>query len=234
MIFTSYASGSTGNFYTANDSHTNLIIDCGIPIAKIKEKLKFKLHSIDACLLSHSHADHSLAAADLAKAGIDVYASPETLNTCGLRGHRFHIIDALRQFSLGSWNIMPFNTVHDTPGSLGFLFESTATKEKLLYITDSAYSPYKFKGLSIIAIECNYDKESLNHSIRQGFVPEIVAKRLSGTHMELGTLIDLLRANDLSKVKQIYLMHMSRNNSNAARFKTEIQKATGAEVYICG
>jgi len=39
-------------------------------------------------------------------------------------------------------------------------------------------------------------------------------------------------ANDLSKVREIWLLHLSDNNSNAERFKQEIQELTGRMVFI--
>ena len=46
------------------------------------------------------------------------------------------------------------------------------------------------------------------------------------------TLLDLLRANDMTKVRQIYLLHLSDGNSDAAAFRRQVQQETGAEVYI--
>jgi phosphoribosyl 1,2-cyclic phosphodiesterase len=43
---------------------------------------------------------------------------------------------------------------------------------------------------------------------------------------------EFLKANDLSKVQQIVLIHLSDGNSDEALFKTEIQKLTGKPVYV--
>ncbi len=231
--FTPYASGSTGNFYTASDGKTNLIIECGIPIAKIKEKLKFKLSAIDACLVSHSHLDHCKAAGDLAVAGIDIYTSSGTIEACGLTGHRIHALEALKEEQIGTFKVLPFDVQHDVPLPLGFLLQSNITGEKLLFVTDTFYIKYRFNNLSVIAVECNYDTETLNNSIEKGYVHPVVAKRDLRSHMSLEHLIEMLKANDLSEVKQIYLMHLSSTNSNEKLFKTEIQKISGAEVYVC-
>ena len=53
------------------------------------------------------------------------------------------------------------------------------------------------------------------------------------SHMSLEHLVDMLRANDLGRLRQIYLIHLSQNNSNAQQMKEEIQRQTGAEVYVC-
>lgn len=42
-----------------------------------------------------------------------------------------------------------------------------------------------------------------------------------------------MKANDLSRLQQIYLLHLSAENSNEAEMKREIQRLTGAEVYVC-
>lgn len=44
--------------------------------------------------------------------------------------------------------------------------------------------------------------------------------------------IDELKANDLSKVREIWLLHLSDGNSDAERFKREVMELTGKPVYI--
>jgi len=50
-----YASGSTGNLIQVSDGKTNLLLECGLPIANVKKHLGFKLSEVSACLLSHAH-----------------------------------------------------------------------------------------------------------------------------------------------------------------------------------
>ena len=50
--------------------------------------------------------------------------------------------------------------------------------------------------------------------------------------MSLENFIEFLRANDMSRVRQIYLLHLSDGNSDAEGFKRRVQQETGAEVYI--
>ena len=81
-------------------------------------------------------------------------------------------------------------------------------------------------------IECNYSTELLKKNITKG-LPEFVAKRLFESHFELENVKKFLEAQDLTTVKEIYLLHLSDGNSDAKLFKSEIQKLTGKLVYIC-
>jgi len=41
-----------------------------------------------------------------------------------------------------------------------------------------------------------------------------------------------LQANDLSRVQEIWLLHLSDGNSNSERFKREVKEISGKPVYI--
>ena len=126
--------------------------------------------------------------------------------------------------------LLPFQQNYDTTG---FLLTSAATGEKLLYFTDTYFVRYRFTGLTHIMAECNYSKEGLEHSVREGYIPIERVPRLMKSHMSLEHLLEMLRANDLRKVRQIYLLHLSADNSEEDRFRREVQRLTGAEVYVC-
>ena len=224
-----YASGSTGNCYKISDGTTSVLLDCGIPVRAIQIKCNFNLDDITACLVSHSHKDHSKAATELARLGVDIYTSEGTIADCGLTGHRIKAVEALKQFKAGTFNVMPFDVQHDAPDPLGFLIESTVTKDKLLYFTDSFYIKYRFTGLTHIMAECNYDKQTLDENTSSGVICGELRNRILRSHMSL----EHLKANDLSKVRQVNLMHLSKGNSNEKHIKAEMQKLTGTEVYVC-
>ena len=50
-----FASGSTGNCYKVSDGTTSIMLECGIPIKRIKKGCDYKIHEIAACLISHGH-----------------------------------------------------------------------------------------------------------------------------------------------------------------------------------
>ena len=233
MDITVIASGSSGNAYRISDGDTALLLDAGIPLQRIKQALNFRVRDLAGCLITHAHGDHAKAAGDLAKAGVDVYTSQGTIDACKLTGHRMKSVKALQEVMIGTFAVLPFDVQHDAPEPLGFLLTSRRTGEKLLYFTDTYYLKYRFTGLTHIMGECNYSMDIVEQSVRNGYIPPELVPRLVKSHMSLEHFLDLLKANDLHEVKQIYLLHLSNNNSDAERFHEAVQKLTGTEVYVC-
>lgn len=224
-------SSSAGNCYLIDDSRTKLLLECGLPFKQIQRGLDFRLSVISGVLISHEHKDHCRSVLDVMKAGMDIYASKGTAEALGITGHRMNVIQAKKQFTIGTWTILPFDTIHDAAEPLGFLLQNEVG-EKLLFATDTCYLKYIFAGLSHILIECNLSFKILNENIASGRVPIEMKNRLIRSHMSLETLKTFLMANDLSKVCEIWLLHLSDNNSDAAIFKREVQEISGKPVYI--
>lgn len=226
-----FGSSSAGNCYWVTDGHTQLLLEAGIKFRDIQIGLNFRTSLIAGCLISHEHGDHSKCLKDILKAGIDVYASEGTFQALHTRNHRTKPIEAKKQFQIGTWTVLPFDTEHDAAESLGFLLANQAG-EKLLFITDSFYCKYTFSGITHLMIECNFSLEILNKNIAEGRVPFAMKKRLMRSHFSLENVKDFLKANDLSKVEEIWLLHLSDTNSNAESFKEEIQKVTGKMIFV--
>lgn len=174
--------------------------------------------------------DHSKAVKEIMRAGIDCYMSRGTAEALGLSGHRVHIIKARQQFRIGTWTILPFETQHDV-FNLGFLLANSAG-EKLLYATDTFYLRYRFQCLTHIMIETNYSLDILKANIEAGLVEPALKNRILKSHFSLENVKKFLQANDLSKVQEIWLLHLSEQNSCEKRFKEEVQKITGKPTYI--
>ena len=86
------SSGSRGNAYLVSDGVTPILLECGIPIKRIREGLGFKLGEVAGCLISHEHQDHSKAIRDVLRMGVYVYTSPGTIEALGLDNHRLRAV----------------------------------------------------------------------------------------------------------------------------------------------
>jgi phosphoribosyl 1,2-cyclic phosphodiesterase len=227
MLLKVLGSGSKGNCYLLQGEKETLMLECGLPYKTILKGLDFNLSNVIGCLITHEHKDHSKAVDELTSYGITAYASMSTFDTLGIKGHRIKSIVADKLFKLGEFIILPLEAQHDAAEPLSFIIQH---KEfgKLLFITDSYYCKYKFNELDHILIECNYSMEIL----KEKELPKSLKSRIIKSHFELENVKEFLKSNDLSKVKDITLVHLSDSNSNAAEFKEEIEKLTGKPVYI--
>ena len=235
---TPIASGSSGNCYLIDDGKTKILIEAGIPIKRMQKGCDWMLSDVAGALISHEHGDHASHAQDLTKYGIDVYASSGTIEATQktkypLSGPLVHPIKAMQEIRIRTFEVLPFDVQHDAAEPLGFLIRSTKSGEKLLFFTDTYYIRYRFEGLNIIMAECNYSMDQLMQNVREGTTPAYRIQRLAKSHMSLETLEEMLQANDLSQLKQIYLLHLSSDNSNEEEIRTKIQELTGVEVYVC-
>lgn len=230
--FIAHASSSGGNLYTVRDSGKTLAIECGVRFKTLQRALGFSLSSVSGVLVSHNHQDHAASIQDVLRAGAACYMSGGTAEALGVRGHhRVHQLRALEQVRVDGWTVLPFGIVHDGAEPLGFLIVGPS-REKLLYVTDTAYCPYRFKDLNVIAIEANYSLEIIRQNVAAGAIPLSHKNRVLRSHMSIERVLDMLRANDLSEVREIHLLHLSDGNSDAEAFRLQVQQATGKPVYV--
>ena len=232
----SLSSGSKGNCYRITNGSTPLLLECGMPFKEIQKGLNFKVSEIAGCLISHEHQDHCKAVAEIIKAGIETYMSLGTIEALeleekGLSGYRINVLKSKRHLTIGTWAVLPFDAQHDSVEPLGFLL-SNQDGDKLLYATDTYYLKYRFKGLTHIMLEVNYSLDILKNNVESGMVDPILKTRMLRSHMNLENAKKLLKANDLSKVQEIWLLHLSDGNSDEKRFKKEIMELTGKPTFI--
>lgn len=230
------ASGSKENCYHISDGETEILIECGCSIAKIRKALDYKLHNISACLISHEHKDHCKSANELMHCGIDCYMTSGTkkaLYPMFLYDPFLKKITYLEQFTIGTYTIIAFQTEHDASEPCGFIVYSNVTNKKLLFATDTYYIRFKFANINYYMIECNYSSEILNKRIEENPSEQAKVKRLLRSHFALENVIEFFGNQDLSYAEKIYLIHLSNTNADNELFKSEIQKKTGLLVEVC-
>ena len=166
--------------------------------------------------------------------GVDCYMSLGTAQALGVEyHHRFVPVDydTLHDSLIGGWRVKSFPLVHDAADPRGFLIRYH--DDCLLFVPDTGYVEQRFAGVTIAAVECNHISEKLSENIQIGNIPAVVGHRGRRNHMSLDTVISMLQANDLSKCRHIFLLHLSDANSDERKMKDEVQKATGIPVTIC-
>jgi len=225
-----FGSGSSGNAYLIFDGYAPLLLDCGLSFTALKKDLwnsGYGIGQLSGCLVTHDHGDHLKAAGKLAEAGVNIYCSEGTAESIKTNAmHRIIKVKAGKQFTFSGWTVMPFDTIHDAVEPLGFILAKGGNK--LLYATDTAYIKYRFKDLTHIMIEANYSRDLLHESD----VHEKVRARIVQSHFSIENVLEMLQANDLSKVQEIWLLHLSENHADPREFKRLVQESTGIPVKV--
>lgn len=225
------ASSSAGNAYRVTDGQTMLLLEAGLAYKEIQRALHFRVTQLAGCLITHEHGDHSRAAKELMRAGVTVYTSAGTAAALGLSGYRLREIKAGDRVQIDSWMLMPFEVEHDAAEPLGFLLANTAS-DKLVFLTDTYYSRYTFPGMTHLMVECNYALDIVNRRVDAGELHPAQKRRLLQSHFGLDNVKDMLRANDQSRLREVWLLHLSDANSDAERFRREVQEITGTVVHV--
>ncbi len=226
-----FASGSSGNAYLLDDGTGNqLLLECGIPFAKLIKALRFDTSRLAGCLVTHEHKDHSHAIVDILRYGFNVYCSQGTAEACKvIDHHNMHVVRAKEPVLLPGFSVLPLRAEHDAAEPLLYLIRGRGFL--LLFATDTYYIRYKMPaGVTHLMIECNYDMDRLNDNIYGGEIAPVRKHRILHSHMNLDTLKEFIKANDFRTLQRIFLIHLSRENSDAQYFVSEIEKLTGVPV----
>lgn len=216
MDIKSIASSSAGNCYIVDD----IMLDAGaLPAPAILKNVKH-------CLISHAHADHCGCLPAVLKAGIECWGSLEFIATQKPH-HRLRATSGA--LLCGDYFIQCIELMHDAPNQ-GYVLHNMKSDEKLLYATDTAWIPYKIGGLTHLLIECNYSELILQRRVYMQETDPAGAARVTLNHMSIESLEKWLAEHDLSKLKEVHLIHLSDGNSDEKDFIRRIQGITGCIV----
>jgi phosphoribosyl 1,2-cyclic phosphodiesterase len=225
LYFLSLASGSSGNCYYLGTSEYGILIDAGIAVSQIKKVLKEKsigIEKIMAILITHDHADHIKSVGYLGETlDIPVYATE--MVHAGIHRSRYveevliqskRIIEKEKTFAVREFNITAFEVPHDSSDNVGYSIEYG--NQTFVIVTDVGHITETIceyvKNADNLALEANYDEEML----RSGSYPEFLKERVSGSngHLSNRDAAEFLAANYTTKLKNVWLCHLSRDNNH--------------------
>ena len=199
--FVSLISGSSGNATFVSDGKTNLLIDCGMSGAKLKESLHaidVMPESIDALLITHEHVDHTKGAGVISRRyNIPIYTTQGTHTS----------------MDIGNIGIRPFAIPHDAAQPVGFNFmigdEKYSLATDIGKITKSILE--KITGSKKILLESNHDVEML----KCGTYPYPLKRRILGEYGHLSNETASKVALHLVQngTEHIMLGHLSKENN---------------------
>ena len=214
--FCPLASGSKGNCLFIGSKNTKLLIDAGISLKKIKERLfeiGESIENIDAVIVTHEHSDHIRGLEMLTKKhGIPVLANAQTAKAvCSLLNvtPKFKIFSTGESFTFGDITFHPFSIQHDTsdPIALTALIDDV----KFGICTDLGFVTSLVKKhlemCNCIYIESNHEPSMVHASARPMIYKQRVLSRQG--HLSNQECAKLLKEIFHDGLKHIYLAHLS-------------------------
>lgn len=230
MKLTILGSGSKGNCYLFQPEESegcSLLIEAGVQFREVTKAVKGRIQDIGACLITHEHKDHAGCVREVIDHGVPVFATAGTKQEVEkwprmqLAKGRIKVMTIGRVLQIGGFSILPFKAVHDAAEPCAFYIYH-AEMGFLVFATDTAYIPNRFKCVSNILIECNYEEKKL---AARTDIPDEVKDRIRANHMSIDTCIEaldsLISEHTLYK---IVLIHISEVDGDETEFVEKVYK----------
>ncbi len=250
MRLTALGSSSAGNCFVMEfdmgegRKPASLMVECGFPYQTIVKKATpygVRLDELQGCLITHSHKDHSAGALDLAKRGVPVYATTGTLNAIGLGASGWVLHYGVPTPICDGLKVLAFRVEHDAPDPAGFVIKTK--KETVLFAIDASAWLDDLSAIAAdyIFIESNYDPTLMANEQfslqKRGGLNDMqryrLNERVKASHMSIKkTLVQLTKANK-SRLKTVFLTHLSDRMSAPALWKTQAEAVTGVPCKVC-
>lgn len=213
------SSGSGGNCYLLCIDEETLIIDCGIPIKKIKAALNWDIKHVVGAICCHAHQDHALSINELQLLGLSVFAPYiSDHGTVRKRMGGFDVTGFPLRSTDGKW-LHTNNDGSECP-IYGFLIRKGTFS--MLYMSDFRYCPFTFKRqkLTAMLIECNHVSDLLSDE-------EAKYSHSVFGHASLDVTKGIVAANKTESLKVVILCHLSNGWSDEGRMAAEVKEVAG-------
>lgn len=203
--------GSQGNGYAIGNENEVLLIEAGCRFLDVKKALDFRVDNIVGMVISHEHGDHFKYHAEYSVAGIPLFMP-------------FVSDGKYQQF--GHYYIKAFELPHGDTKSYGFYIRHEEIGQ-LLFLTDFEFSPISFEHLKVehICVECNYQLDMVDVN-----APNFKHK-VQG-HCSLDTCKEFVRFNKSNNLRNVVLVHASRNTLDFDNAVKEVKSIVDSDVEV--
>lgn len=228
MKICNLASGSEGNVTYVETKEHKILLDVGMTVKYIKEKLaelSINIEDIDYIFITHVHDDHIKALKNFIKKYHPVVCvSPKMFSELEDLKYYDRIVLYDDIVNLNDVTIEILKTSHDTSDSRSFILRSEG--KSMVYMTDTGFINTKYfkqlENLNVYLFESNHDIEMLLN----GPYPKWLKDRVMGPY---GHLSNKDSAIYLAKIigpetKKILLTHLSHKNNTEEKALQTIEE----------
>lgn len=246
LYYVSFGSGSSGNSCYIGTSTGGIIIDAGIRADDIEKKIRdngIDIRKVYGILLTHDHSDHVRYAYTLLRNNrhMKLYCTNRVLNAI-LRRHDIskrikdyhHPIFKEIPFKIAELDITAFEVPHDGSDNMGF---SVAFQGRnFVLATDMGEivprARHYISEADYLVIESNYDLRMLI----SGRYPEFLKARIrtSRGHMDNDDTAAFLKEIYTSRLKHIFLCHLSKDNNTPEKALDKVREALESAGAVVG
>jgi phosphoribosyl 1,2-cyclic phosphodiesterase len=245
MHYAALASGSKGNCHALADGERTLLIDAGISLRQIRQRLEASGSwdgEIRALALTHEHSDHIGAlGVILRRTSWAILATRETRRAAEkaqaivIPADRWIELKAGQPLDWEGWRVLPFALPHDAADPVAFRIETGSCA--CAVVTDlghpTALVADHLQDLDLLVLEANHDVDML----REGdYPPQLKARILSRVgHLSNAAMAELLARVCSPRLKQLVLAHLSEanNHPDLARFAAEeVLRGTAVALHV--
>ena len=235
-------SGSKGNALFVVSPGAKVLIDAGLSLKTVEERLAMAGESLDgvkAVFVTHEHSDHVSGLGPVARAlGVPVYMTRETYaNLPASVGTlpRVGLFDAGDEVVLDGLRLGSYSVSHDAADPVSFVVRSGGVK--LGIASDLGHASHlvkaRLKGSHALVLEANHCPDMLF----QGPYPAYLKQRIRSRHGHLSNLdMQALLAGLLhEELRIVVLAHISQENNSpslAHSLACEALQCHPAEVFV--
>ena len=221
------ASGSSGNCTILTSGSTTLLLDAGIKFGTIQQALNF--NNPTAVLITHEHSDHANKPAirEFLKRGVEILMTRGTAKALELEPrHNLYICSESVGAVIGGCFVTCKLVQHDTDEPVSFTV--CDGDDELAYITDTGWLELEPRTMTKLLVETNHDADVLLNSQINKRLKERIAKN----HLSISQVVGELKEVELPRLKEIWLMHISRRHGDGEKFKRQVEAVVPESVKV--